>query len=160
MEFEGRRWLTDKRSLLCCFQGTGGYAEGWETASYPAKLMDLRGITMMTERYEDGMRIISVDTEKFVEALDQRPTTGLRSRPRKKSGRPSGSSRQRSSASSPTTWGFPPRPTKEAAGTDAARPTSDKIHICQPGKTRDTIGHTGPRENAVWPANLFKTRGV
>ena len=73
MEFEGRRWLTDKRSLLCCFQGNGGgYAEGWETASYPAKLTDLGGITMMTERYEDGMRIISVDTEdEFVEALDQ-----------------------------------------------------------------------------------------
>ena len=39
---------------------------------FPAKLMDLGGITMMTERYEDGMRIISVDTEdEFVEALDQ-----------------------------------------------------------------------------------------
>ena len=48
------------------------YARARENASYPAKLKDLGGITMMTERYEDGMRIISVDTEdEFVEALDQ-----------------------------------------------------------------------------------------
>ena len=48
------------------------YAEGRETVSYPAKCTNLGGITMMTERIEDSMRIISVDTEEeFVEALDQ-----------------------------------------------------------------------------------------
>ena len=34
--------------------------------------MDLGGITMVTERYEEGMRIISVETEEeFLEAMDQ-----------------------------------------------------------------------------------------
>ena len=37
--------------------------------------------------------------------------------------------------------------------------TSDKLPICQSGKTRGT-GHTRPRENAPWPAKLKDMGGL
>lgn len=53
-------------------RGVLEYVTGREIASCPAKLMDLGGITMVTERYEEGLRIISVETEEeFLEAMDQ-----------------------------------------------------------------------------------------
>ena len=44
--------------------GVPWYTGGRENAACPAKRKDLGGVTMMTERYEDGRRIISVDTKE------------------------------------------------------------------------------------------------
>ena len=67
----GRRPLRGEIAPGSVF-GVLEYVTGRGIASYPAKLMDLGGITMMTERYEEGMRIISVETEEeFLEAMGQ-----------------------------------------------------------------------------------------
>ena len=73
MEPLGTRTRKSNRGTVTSFEVLWlWYTRDRENASCPAKLKDLGGITMMTERYEDGMRIISVDTEdEFVEALDQ-----------------------------------------------------------------------------------------
>ena len=73
---------------------------------------------MISERIEDGTRILTAETEEdFAQALDMQgphdeieaPIEVLEA---------FGISRPSPWASSPTTWGFPSRPTKEAAGTD------------------------------------------
>ena len=73
---------------------------------------------MISERIEDGTRILTAETEEdFAQALDMQgphdeieaPVEVLEA---------FGIQSAESLASSPTTWGFPPRPTKEAAVTD------------------------------------------
>ena len=75
---------------------------------------------MMAERDEDGMLIISVETEEeLAEALDRvRGNFRIAIEAPEEIVEAFGIQSAGSSASSPTTMALPPRPTKEAAGTE------------------------------------------
>ena len=74
---------------------------------------------MMTERYEEGMQIISVETEdEFVEALDQMTNYRVAIEAPEAIMDAYGIESAEELGIEPDDPGYPPRPEKEAAGTD------------------------------------------